>query len=177
MNLPSWCDAMNAVRQILRKVLVVGMIPFILGAGLPQMECRCAAAKGQRWCECCFRKPDDARPADSSRKPCCQRQQASRNPASSLSQVAEHARPGCPTCHQFKNPKTGSCCSLKQADAPTLSKLTDAPDLNVAPMWLPLPANASFVATAKMATRHERLSRACQMPSLDRVIVFEHLLI
>ena len=48
---------MNAVRQILWKVLVVGMIPFILGAGLPQMECKCAAAKGQLFCECCFRKP------------------------------------------------------------------------------------------------------------------------
>lgn len=168
---------MNAVRQILWKVLVVGMIPFILGAGLPQMECQCAAAKGQRWCECCFRRPDDARPADSVRKPCCQRQLASRNQTSSLRQVADHSRPGCPTCQQLKNPKTGSCCSLKQADAPTLSNLMAVPDLNVALMWLPLPANDSLAATTKWATRHERLSRACQMPSLDRVIVFEHLLI
>ena len=52
-------DVMSSIRQILRKLLVVGMIPFILGAGLPQMECKCAATKGQLFCECCFRKPDE----------------------------------------------------------------------------------------------------------------------
>jgi hypothetical protein len=168
---------MPVIRQILWKVLVVGMVPFILGAGLPQMDCRCAAAKGQRWCECCFRKPTESPPVKSSRKSCCQRQLASQNEAASQRKVGEQGQaPGCPTCHQFANPKTGSCCSLKQAEAPTLSKLADVPDLNVALLWLPLLPNESPVPVTSKA-RHELLSRACQMPSLDRVIVFEHLLI
>ena len=166
---------MSPIRQILWKLLVVGMIPFILGAGLPQMECRCAAAKGQLWCECCFRKSDESHPTKSSLKACCQRRLALQNETKSV--VARESASGCPTCQQFTNPKTGSCCSLKQADAPTLSKLVDVPDLDVMLLWLPL-ASAdpqAFVTTANVG--HDFLSRACLIPPVDRVIVFEHLLI
>ncbi len=166
---------MNAVRQILWKLLVVGMIPFILGAGFPQMECRCATAKGQRWCECCFRKPSEAQPSNSSLKACCQRRLAQSNVSKSV--VAQGSTSDCPTCQQFRNPKTGSCCSLKQVDAPTLSELVDAPNVDVAMLWLaPIVADSQSVLATTNAC-HDVLSRECLIPPLDRVIVFEHLLI
>ncbi len=165
---------MNSIRQILWKLLVVGMIPFILGAGLPQMECRCAAAKGQRWCECCFRKPSDPQASNSSLKACCQRRLAATN--ESKPAVAQSLSSDCPTCQQFRNPKTGSCCSLKYADAPTLSELVDAPNVDVSLFWLsPMIADSQSVAMTNAC--HDVLSRECLIPPLDRVIVFEHLLI
>lgn len=166
---------MNPIRQFLWKVLVVGMIPFILGAGLPQMECRCAAAKGQRWCECCFFKPREPRPTQSPSKACCQRRLDAASGSKSV--MAQKSASGCPTCHQFRNPKTGSCCSLKQADAPTLSKVVDLPDLNVALVWLPLASDDLQALVAKTNIGHDQFSRASLIPPIDRVIVFEHLLI
>lgn len=161
---------MSPVRQILWKLLVVGMIPFILGAGLPQMECRCAAAKGQRWCECCFRKPAESKPSKTPLKACCQRQLA-------LQSEAKTSASACPTCHQFTNSQTGSCCSLKQNDAPTLSAMVDVPNLDVALMWLPLAPADLQTAIAATTARQGFLSRASLIPPVDRVIVFEHLLI
>lgn len=166
---------MSSIRQILWKLLVVGMIPFILGAGLPRMECRCAAAKGQRWCECCFRKPGESQPSKSPLKACCQRRLALQNEATTM--VAGEPVSGCSTCHQFTNPRTGSCCSLKQADTPTLSKLVDAPERDIALLWLPLMSVDSQAVASTTNAGHEILSRACLIPSVDRVIVFAHLLI
>jgi hypothetical protein len=164
---------MTPVRQIFWKLLVVGMIPFILGAGLPQMQCRCAAAKGQRWCECCFRKaePPSSKPPS---KTCCQRRLALQHEPSS---AVRGSASGCPTCHQFTNPKTGSCCSLKQTEAPTLSKLVDAPNLEITWMWLSPASADSGIAITTSTARQELLLRASLIPPLDRVIVFEHLLI
>lgn len=165
---------METARNILWKVLVVGMIPFILGAGLPQMECRCAVAKGQRWCECCFRKPDDSLPNKSPLKGCCQRRVALKHESPTV--AAHQSVSGCPTCHQFANPKIGSCCSLKQNDAPTLSKLVDPPALDVT-LWMPVASTDSLAVVPPLNSRHELLSRASLIPPVDRVIVFEHLLI
>lgn len=165
---------MCPIRQILWKLLVVGMIPFILGAGLPQMECRCAAAKGQLFCECCFRKPEQSQPTQSPLKACCQRRLDLQNEAKSF--VACEAAFGCETCQQFTNPQTGSCCLLKLADAPTLSKLLEVPVLDVMLLWLPL-ASVDPQALVTTNVGHEVLSRACLIPPVDRVIVFEHLLI
>lgn len=165
---------MSPIRQILWKLLVVGMIPFILGAGLPQMECRCAAAKGQFFCECCFRKPDKSQPTESPLKACCQRRLALRNEPKSF--VAREPASGCATCQPSTNPKTESCCSLKLADAPTLSKLVDVPNLDVALLWLPM-VSVDLQALMTTNTSHDLLSRACLIPPVDRVIVFEHLLI
>ena len=167
---------MNAVRKSLWKVLVVGMIPFILGAGLPQMECKCAAAKGQLFCECCFRKPDESRPKDSSLKPCCRQQLASQEE----SQAKQETGPSsdCPTCQQFRNPKTGSCCSLKQVAAPTLTKQIDVSEFHVAMLWLPLIVGDWQAPVISLTVREAAWSRAgCEIPPLDRVIVFEHLVI
>ncbi len=165
---------MSPIRQILWKLLVVGMIPFILGAGLPQMECRCAAARGQLWCECCFRKSDESQSTKSPLKACCQRRLALRNETTSV--VAREPVSGCPTCQQFTNPKTGSCCSLKKADAPTLSKLVDAPDLGIELVWLRLSAVDPQALVTTNAS-HDVLLRANLVPPVDRVIAFEHLLI
>lgn len=166
---------MNSIRQFLWKMLVMGMIPFILGAGLPQMACGCAAAKGQRWCECCFVKPNKSQDLPSPLKPCCQRRLAAANESKSM--AAQKSASGCPTCHQFRNPQTGSCCSLKQADAPTLSKLVDAPDSNVSLLWLPLASDDLQALVQQTNTNHGLFSRARLIPPIDRVIVFEHLLI
>ncbi len=164
---------MNAVRQFLWKVLVVGMIPFILGAGLPQMECQCAAAKEQRYCECCFRKPGDASSTTSSLKPCCQRHQAAKD----SSQSNCESRSECPTCHQFRNPTTGSCCSLTLIQAPTLTQSVEFPALDLSVAWLPMIVFDAQMPVIALTARHDVLSRACWIPPLDRVIVFEHLLI
>ena len=169
-------DVMNSVRQFLWKVLVVGMIPFILGAGLPQMECKCAAAKGQLFCECCFRKPDEARSKDSSLKPCCRQRLASQEE----SQTARKVEPSsdCPTCQQFTNPKTGSCCSLKQVAAPTLAEQIDVSGFDVAMLWLPLVVCDWQSPVISLTAQQADWSRVCcERPPLDRVIVFEHLVI
>ena len=169
-------DVMNAVRQILWKVLVVGMIPFILGAGLPQMECKCAAAKGQLFCECCFRKPGESRTDDSSLKPCCRQHLAAQKESQATRQVGPSSE--CPTCQQFRSPKTGSCCSLKQIKAPTLTKQIDVSEFNVATLWLPMIVNDWQAPTISLTVREAAWSRACcEIPPLDRVIVFEHLVI
>lgn len=169
-------DVMTSVRQILWKVLVVGMIPFILGAGLPQMECQCAAAKGQLFCECCFRKPDESRSEDSSLKPCCRQHSASleNSPAARKTEPTSD----CPTCQQFRNPKTGSCCSLKQVTAPTLTKQIDVSEFDVATLWLPLIDGDWQAPVISLTGQQADWSRfCCERPPLDRVIVFEHLVI
>lgn len=169
-------DVMNSVRQILWKVLVVGMIPFILGAGLPQMECKCAAAKGQLFCECCFRKPDESRPKDSSLKPCCRQQLASQEKSRAKQETGTSS--DCPTCQQFRNPKTGSCCSLKQVVAPTLAEQIDVSGFDVAMLWLPLIVCDWQAPVISLTASQDDWSRvSCEKPPLDRVIVFEHLVI
>lgn len=165
---------MTSVRQILWKLLVVGMIPFILGAGFPQMECRCAAAKGQRWCECCFIKPEPLR-SGSTGKACCQRRLMAERESKGVASLT--AATGCPTCHQFRDPKTGSCCSLKQTDAPTLSNVIDAPNFSGVWIWLPVTSDDLSVALSKTALNRDVFERATRIPPLDRVVVFEHLLI
>lgn len=166
---------MNSVRQILWKVLVVGMIPFILGAGLPRMQCRCAAAKGQLYCECCFRKPSDSSADDASLKSCCRRHLVSQ--AESPEQYMGPSS-DCPTCPQFKNLKTGSCCSFKLLDAPTLTKQVKVSEVNVATLWLPLIVSDWQTPTLTLTAREDAWSRVCcQIPPLDRVIVFERLVI
>ncbi|MFM9963978.1 MAG: hypothetical protein ACKV2Q_22475 [Planctomycetaceae bacterium] len=164
---------MSSVRQILWKVLVVGMIPFILGAGLPQMECQCAAAQGRLFCECCFRKPVDPRSDDVSLKPCCRQHSATQSES-----VKAARESSCPTCPQFWNSNTGSCCSLKQVAAPTLTKSTGVSEFNVAWLWLP-PIVGDWQSPVNSPTaRQTGWSRAvCERPPLDRVIVFEHLVI
>lgn len=163
---------MTAVRQILWKVLTVGMIPFILGAGLPQMQCQCAAAKGQRWCECCFRKPDDS--TNSALKPCCRRHLAKQV----VSGACERESSGCPTCPQFRNPKTGSCCSVKQSETPTLAKPIAVSEFDVAVLCLPLIVCDWHVPASPPTSREAVWSRdGCVILPIDRVIVFERLVI
>lgn len=167
---------MSSIRQILRKLLVVGMVPFILGAGLPQMECKCAAAKGQLFCECCFHKPDESRSEKSSLKPCCKQHLASQEKSQATRQVGPSS--DCPTCLQFRNPKTGSCCSFKQITAPTLTKSVEVSDLDVAGLWLPLIVVDWQAPVISLTTPLNGWSRVCCVrPPLDRVIVFEHLVI
>ena len=167
---------MNPVRQILWNVLVVGMIPFILGAGLPQMECQCAAAKGQLFSECCFRKSSKSHSEDSPMKPCCQQRLASQQESQATRETVPSS--DCSTCQQFRNPKTGSCCSLKHADAPTLTKQIDVSEFNVATLWLPMIVCDWQASTISLTVREDAWSRVCcEIPPLDRVIVFEHLVI
>lgn len=166
---------MSSARQILWKVLVVGMIPFILGAGLPQMECQCATAKGQLFSECCFRELGESRSEDSSMKPCC-RQHSSTEKSQTARKTGSPS--GCPTCQQFRNLKTGSCCSLKQVTAPTLTKPIDVSEFDVATLWLPLIVGDWQASVISLTAQQAGWSRDCgERPPLDRVIVFEHLVI
>lgn len=168
---------MKSVPQILWKVLVIGMIPFILGAGLPQMECQCAAAKGQLFSECCFRELGESRSEDSSMmKPCCRQHSAS--PEKTRAARKTGPTSGCPTCQQFRNLKTGSCCTLRQVTAPTLTKPIDISEFDVASLWLPLIVGDWQAWVNSQTTRQNGWSRVCsERPPLDRVIVFEHLVI
>ncbi|MBC7819941.1 MAG: hypothetical protein IAG10_23915 [Planctomycetaceae bacterium] len=159
---------MNSVRQFLWKLLVAGMIPFILGAGLPQRECQRAMANGQHFSGCCFRNSGESRSEDSSLKPCCRKRKAS----------PELNSPSCPTCQGLSSPETGSCCSLKQIAAPTLSQQVEVSQLEVATMWLPLLVGDWQSPAISRTAREDAWSRAyCERPPLDRVIVFEHLVI
>ncbi len=167
---------MNSVRQILWKVFVVAMIPFILGAGLPQMECQCAAAKGQLFSECCFREPVESRSEDSLMKSCCRQHSASPEKAHKARKTGPTS--GCPACQQFRNLKTGNCCSLKQATAPTLTKPIDVSEFDAVTLWLPLIAGDWQASVISLTAQQAGWSRVCgERPPLDRVIVFEHLVI
>lgn len=162
---------MTSGRRTLWNALVWALIPFTLGAGLPQMQCRCAAAKGQRWCECCFQKPNELPPAEStSEKPCCQRRLAKLKGESLPSMKAAS---GCQTCHSLADSKTGSCCDLKSSDAPMLSKQVELPASDVS--FIGLPAIEWRLASVSCcdAVWPGQLER----PTLDRVVVFAHLLI
>lgn len=162
---------MSSGRQTLWNALVWALVPFILGAGMPQMQCRCAAAKGQRWCECCFQKPIEPQPAKlTHEKPCCQRRLAK---LQSEQPPALKTAAGCQACHSHKNPTTGSCCDLKSSDAPTLSKQVE-----------PLRFDMSFIGVPTSVWQPELTSRLDEMwlgrveqRTLDRVVVFAHLLI
>ena len=84
----------------------------------------------------------------------------------------------CPTCQQFRNPKTGSCCKLKLGEAPTLSKQVEVSDFDVATLWLPLIVCDWQAPVISLTAREAAWSRACcVIPPLDRVIVFERMVI
>ena len=162
---------MSSGRRILWNALVWALIPFTLGAGFPQMQCRCAAAKGQRWSECCFQKPDQSQPTESTnKKSCCQRRLAK---LTSESLPSMKASSGCQTCQSLANPKTGSCCDLKSSDAPTLSKPIDLPAADVSFVGLP----ASECHLTSISFRHDVFSGFHERLKIDRVVVFAHLLI
>lgn len=162
---------MSPGRRTFWNALVWALIPFILGAGLPQVQCRCAAAKGQRWCECCFQKPSAPVPTESKdEKPCCQRRLAKLKSEKSPSQ---NAAAGCQTCRSHANPKTGSCCELKISDAPTLSKQVEPPTFDMSFVGVP-----SIVWQPALASRRDDVSSGhLGRPTVDRVVVFAHLLI
>lgn len=162
---------MSSGRRTFWNALVWALVPFILGAGLPQMQCRCAAAKGQRWCDCCFQKPSTPAPAEStSEKACCQRRLAKLK-GEKLPSLK--AATGCQTCQSHANPKTGSCCELKSSDAATLSKQVEPPAFNMSFIGLPTIAWRQ----ALTSRRDDVLSGHLRRPTLDRVVVFAHLLI
>ncbi|RLT08051.1 MAG: hypothetical protein DWI21_08605 [Planctomycetota bacterium] len=162
---------MSSGRRTLWNALVWALVPFILGAGLPQMQCRCAAAKGQRWCECCFQKPSALVPTDSkNEKPCCQRRMAN---IKDEKLPSPKAAAGCQTCRSHANSTTGSCCDLKGSEALTLSKQIEPPACDV-----------SFIGRPAIEWQQAAISRSAEVwprqferPTLDRVVVFAHLLI
>lgn len=162
---------MSSGRQTLWNALVWALIPFTLGAGLPQMQCRCAAAKGQRWSECCFQNRDELKPAETTNdRPCCQRRSAKLKEGSSPSMKAVS---GCQTCQSLLNSKSGSCCDLKRSEAPTLNKPFELPGVVVSFVGLP-PVEWRL---ASIFRREEVWSGHLERSTFDRVVVFAHLLI
>jgi hypothetical protein len=162
---------MSSGRRTLWNALAWALIPFTLGAGWPQMQCRCAAAKGQRWCECCFQKPSAPAPVESKdEKLCCQRRMAKLKGEKSPSLKTAT---GCQTCQNHANPKTGSCCELKSSDAPTLSKQVESPAFDTSFIGLP----TVEWRLASIWRRDDVWSGHFERLMLDRVVVFAHLLI
>ena len=162
---------MSSGRRTFWNALVWALIPFTLGAGLPQLQRRCAAAKGERWSECCFQKTGDSTPVDSNCEvPCCQRRLAKLKGESSPSKKISA---GHQTCQSLVNPLTGNCCDLKSSDAPTLSSQIDLPAIDVSFIGLPI----LECRNASNSWRQDVLSRVLERPKIDRVDFLGHLLI
>lgn len=162
---------MSSGRRSLSNALVWALVPFILGAGLPQMQCRCAAAKGQRWSECCFQKRDESKRVESqSEKPCCHRRLAK---LKGESLPTMRSASGGQMCQSVVCSKAGSCCELKITDAVTLSKQIDLPVADVT--FIGRPVRERQVAS--IALRHDAWPGPLERSTFDRVVVFAHLLI
>jgi len=162
---------MTSGRRTIWHALVWVLIPFTLGAGFPQMQCRFAAASGQRWCRCCFPKPGESPTAKPTQeKSCCLQRLAKVNREPSTSQ---ETAAGCQTCQRHANPKSGICCDLKSFDAPTLSKQVQPPAIDITFIGLPNVALRSTLASQCDDLLAGHVSR----PTMDRVVVFAHLLI
>jgi hypothetical protein len=159
---------MFSVMGILRATSVWMLILLTLASGLPQMHCRCAEAQGRRYCACCFAAPD--KPIDDeSLAPCCRAHLAAK-PASD-----ESHRSPCPTCGRIDSPRSGGCCYWRDGSPRLVAKQIDVQNhaLTLFDIAWALPTvlqPATSVAPA-IAEWDE------SPPPVDRVILFQHLLI
>lgn len=157
------------------RALVWVMIPFTLAASLPRMHCRCAAARGLICCECCFQSGSDE--LSSSGPPvskCCCHKQFKEEQAVLKPLVAASSHSDCPICPQITDPKGGSCCSWTSAvlSAPGES-VTPAVPTDVLNWGFPLDGDTASVLAS--LAQHDMASHG--LPPLDRITVFQHLVI
>lgn len=154
------------------KALVWAMIPFTLAASLPRMYCRCAQAQGLIFCECCFRKPQ-AKSNDSANdvRKCCRHQEAATVEAADKS---TESGSDCPKCIRLTTPRKGNCCNWV---TPVLTSPTEGVSLPVAidvSSWDIIICDDAATALASF-TPHGNTSLF--LPQLDRITVFQHLVI
>lgn len=160
-------------RNFVWRALVWVMIPFTLAASLPRMHCRCAEAQGLLFCDCCFRSTVTD-PSHSSTPPrnCChvKKSDARRLVVPSVTS----SRPDCPTCVQMPAPKTVSCCSWTAAvlTAPGEGVTPAVPTDTVA--WDMILCDEMPCVLASF-TPHSAASAL--LPQIDRITVFQHLVI
>lgn len=165
--------------------LVWVLIPFTMAAGLPRMHCRCAAAKGLMFCECCFPKSSsdesngsDASDSDLPVRNCCRHKEvadeSNRQTVADKSLVATQSNSDCPICPQVTERRPGSCCNWTSAvlTAPTDSVTPSVPDALV--HWdIILCEDAPSI----LASFAQYDSTTTLLPQLDRLTVSQHLVI
>lgn len=175
---------MSGRRGYLWTALVWVLIPFTMAAGLPRMHCRCAAAKGLMFCECCFLKSNsdksNGRDTSNSEHPlrdCCHQEHTadesnSTNAAAKL--VATQSSSDCPICPQMIDRHPGRCCNWTSA---VLTTPTDG----VKP---PVPADVVHWdivicddTPSSLASFTQRETASTFLPQLDRLTVSQHLVI
>ncbi len=155
------------------------MMPFTLAAGLPRMQCRCAAAKGVMFCECCFQSSrDESNDSDHLIRNCCRHKhviEESNHPTvGAKSLVATQSSSDCPICPQMTDRRPGSCCHWISAvlTAPTAG-VTPAVPTDVVHWEIILCDDAPSI----LASFAQYDSASTFLPQLDRLAVFQHLVI
>ena len=151
------------------------MIPFTLAASLPRMHCRCAAARGLICCECCFQsRPDESSSSDQPVRKCCHHKQFKQEQVVVEPLVAASSNLDCPICPQITDPKGGNCCSWTSA-------VLSAPGEGVTPavptdvMNWDIPQCDDSASILASLAQHD-IASDC-LPPLDRIAVFQHLVI
>lgn len=170
---------MSGKRSYLWSALVWVLIPFTMAAGLPRMECRCAAAKGLVFCECCFKSNgNESSDSDQPARECCGHNQAgaeSNDPtAVPKSSLAAHSSSDCPICPQVTDRRPSNCCNWTSA-------------VLAAPAGVVMPAVPTDVvysdiilsdrACSVLASLAQHDNTSTFWPQLDRLTVFQHLVI
>lgn len=157
------------------KALVWVIMPFTLVTGLPRMHCRCAEARGLLFCECCFRtssvRSNDSASLD---RDCCHQMRGKPDQITVHAPMATQSNSDSKTCAGVANRPTGNCCSWVPAvlTAPTESVTSSFPgDLLY---WEMILCDDSPSILASFA-QHD--SARTFLPQLDRITVYQHLVI
>lgn len=160
-------------RDIAWRALVWVMIPFTLAASLPRMHCRCAAAQGLLFCDCCFQsRVADPGHSSKPKRNCCHAKESHAKRV--VTPTVASSQPDCPTCVHMPARKTGSCCSWTAAvlTAPGEGVTPAVPTDTVAWDMIQCDEMPSVLACF---TPHSAASAL--LPQIDRITVFQHLVI
>ncbi len=160
-------------RDFIWRALVWVMIPFTLAAGLPRMHCRCAAAQGLMFCDCCFRStvvdPNHSAPP---KRNCCHTEKPASGRVIAPTVTVSHSH--CLTCVQMPAPKTGSCCSWTAAVLTVPGEgVTPAVPTDTAAWEMILCDEVPSV----LASFAPHGNASALLPQIDRITVFQHLVI
>lgn len=164
---------MSGRRGYLWAVLVWVLIPFTMAAGLPRMRCRCAAAKGLMFCECCFRKSNSEHPL----RDCCHQEHTADESSSTngaAKPVATQSSSDCPICPQMIDRHPGSCCNWTSAVLTTPTDGVKPPVPTDVVHWDILPCDDT---SSSLASFTQRETASTFLPQLDRLSVSQHLVI
>ncbi len=159
-------------RDYIWKALVWVMIPFTLAASAPQMHCPCAEAQGLRFCECCYRnvrlKSLDEQPP---KRSCCKQQHEEQ----AGSQTAcESCNSGNSAATQVSDGKSRNCCIWSSAVLSAPGQSASPPTPCDVVVW-GMPPCCDVQPTLVSFAQHD--SALTLLPQLDRLSVFQHLVI